>query len=82
MKSDKTRTISPNRGIQAYRSRISISRSCAIQEYTIDVRHPISKHKIVDTIYTMVFDTRVFFDNSNDWYDTMEGDKMWAMFKA
>ena len=36
----------------------------------------------MDTIYTVVFNTVVFFDDCKNWDYKVEGEKTWATFKA
>ena len=59
-----------------------ILRTQAIQEYATNRLCPNFKHEIVDTIYTVVFQTGLFFENCNDWDDKAEGHKIWETLKA
>ena len=58
-----------------------IQRVQEVQEYARDGQRPIPENDIVDAIYTVIYNTGIFFDNCNDWDDKSARSKTWASFK-
>ena len=58
-----------------------IQRVQEVQEYARDGQRPISEHDIVDAIYTVVYNTGIFFDDCNEWDDKPMSSKTWLNFK-
>ena len=58
-----------------------IQRVQEIQEYARDGHHPISEHDVIDAIFTVVYNTGIFFDACNEWDDKPMSSKTWLNFK-
>ena len=53
-----------------------------IQEFAKNRGRTISNEDIVDTIYTLVYNTGLFYDDRDKWNDKQRDEKTWAKFKA
>jgi uncharacterized protein with HEPN domain len=59
-----------------------IQRVQEIEEYATDGQRPIRENDIVDAIYTVIYNTGVYFDDCVEWDDKPATAKTWPNFKA
>ena len=60
----------------------SVQRVQEIQEFANDGGRTIAYKNIVDTIYTLVYNTGLFYDDCDKWDDKQRDEKTWAKFQA
>ena len=53
-----------------------------IQEFANDGERTIADKNIVDTIYTLVYNTGLFYDDCDKWDDKQRDEKTWSNFQA
>ena len=53
-----------------------------IQEFANYIGRTISDEDIVDTIYTLVYNTGLFYDDCDKWDEKQRDEKNWANFQA
>ncbi len=53
----------------------------AVQEYATDGKRPINKKDIMDAIYTVVFNTGMFYEDCEKWNDKDPTDMTWTNFQ-
>ena len=53
-----------------------------IQEFANDGGRTITNEDTVNTIYTLVYNTGLFYDDCDKWDDKKWGKKNWAIFQA
>ena len=53
-----------------------------IQEFSNDGGRTIANKDIVDTIYSLVYNTGLFCDDCDKWDDKQRDEKTWANFQA
>ena len=58
-----------------------IQRVQEVQEYARDGQRPISDADVVDAIYTVIYNTGMFFDDCSNWDDKPTQSKTWPNFK-
>ena len=59
-----------------------IQRVQAVQEYAADGYRPISERDVVDAIYTVIFNTGLYYDDCEKWNDKTRVEQTWANFKT
>ena len=59
-----------------------VQRVQKIQEFANDGGQTIAYKDIVDTIYMLVYNTGLFYDDCDKWYDMNSDKKTWANFQA
>ena len=59
-----------------------VTRVQEVQEYALDGNRPVGEDDIVDAMYTVIFNTGVYFDDCSDWDDKPSYSKTWAEFKT
>ena len=59
-----------------------VQRVQEIQEFTNDGGRTIDEEDIVDTIYTLVYNMGLFYNDSDKWDDKQRNKKTWAYFQA
>ena len=59
-----------------------VQRVQEFQEFANDGGQTITDEDIVDTIYTLVYNTGLFYDNCEKWDNRQRDEKIWATFQA
>ena len=59
-----------------------VQRVQEIQEFMNDGGRKFSEEDIVDTVYTLVYNTGLFYDDCDKWDDMQCDEKTWANFQA
>ena len=59
-----------------------VQRVQEIQEFANDGGRTIADEDIVNTIYTLVYNTGLFYDNCDKWGEKQQDKKTWENFQA
>ena len=61
---------------------VLVQRVQAVQEYANDGYRPISNNDIIDAIYTVIFNTGMYYDDCEKWSEKPTAQQSWTTFQA